>query len=181
MAQLQKISPQQAKILIDKGAVLIDIREGDERARASISGSAHMPLSRIETYKSAPAEAGQVIVYHCKTGNRTSVNAAKLQEKTQCEAYILDGGIDAWRAAGLPLASPVAAATERKPPIELMRQVQIVAGSLALTGVVLGMNVAPEWFYLSGFVGAGLLFSGVSGFCPMAYLVKKMPWNRGFV
>ena len=182
MAQLRKISPQQAKSLIDQGAVLVDIREGDERARASIAGSAHMPLSRIETFKSAPAEKGQAVVFHCKSGNRTSVNAAKLQEKAQCEAYILDGGIDACRAAGLPLAAPAAAAAaERKPPIELMRQVQIVAGSLALAGVVLGMTAAPEWFYLSGFVGLGLIFSGVTGFCPMAYLVKKMPWNRGFV
>lgn len=179
MTQLRKISPQQAKSLIDQGAVLVDIREGDERARASIAGSAHMPLSKIETFKSAPAEKGQAVVFHCKSGNRTSVNAAKLQEKAQCEAYILDGGIDAWRAAGLPLATPAAA--ERKPPIELMRQVQIVAGSLALAGVVLGMNVSPTWFYLSGFVGLGLIFSGITGFCQMAYLVKKMPWNRGFV
>lgn len=181
MAAMKKISPAEAKVLIDRGAALIDIREGDERARLNIEGSAHMPLSKLDSFKAAPAEKGQVIVFHCKTGNRTTVNAAKLQEKTACEAYILDGGIDAWRAAGLPLASSAAAATERRPPIELMRQVQIVAGSMIVVGIVLGMNVAPGWFYLSAFAGLGLLFSGVTGFCPMAHLLKKMPWNKGFV
>ncbi len=180
MTNLQKISPQRAKSLIDSGAVLVDIREGDERARASISGSAHMPLSKIESFKAAPAAAGQVIIYHCKSGNRTSVNAAKLQEKADCEAYILDGGIDAWRAAGLPLASPMAASTERKPPIEIIRQVMIVAGSLALLGVVLGFVVSPAWFYLCGLIGAGLIFSGVTGWCMMANILKLMPWNKGF-
>lgn len=181
MTAMKKISPAEAKALIDKGAALVDIREMDERARASIPGSKHMPLSNVDSFPSVPAEKGQVVVFHCKSGNRTNVNAAKLQAKANCETYVLDGGIDAWRAAGLPLASPAPASTERKAPIELMRQVQIVAGSLALTGVVLGLKVTPEWFYLSGFVGAGLIFSGVTGFCPMAYLVKKMPWNRGFV
>lgn len=181
MAQMPRISPQKAKSLIEQGAVFIDIREGDERARASIDGSAHMPLSKIDTFTSAPAQGGQIVVFHCKTGNRTSVNAAKLQEKTSCEAYILDGGIDAWKAAGLPLAASSPSTAARKAPIELMRQVQIVAGSMILAGVILGMNVDPNWFYLSGFAGLGLLFSGVTGFCPMAYALKKMPWNEGFV
>lgn len=181
MAAMKKISPAEAKALIDKGAVLVDIREGDERARAAIAGSAHMPLSKLESFKSVPADKGQVVVFHCKSGNRTAVNADKLQQKTPCEAYVLDGGIDAWRAAGLPLASPAPAAAERKAPIEIIRQVMIVAGSMALAGVVLGMNVSPNWFYLSGFVGLGLIFSGVTGWCMMAYILKKMPWNKGFV
>lgn len=180
MTAMKKISPAEAKALIDQGAVLVDIREADERARASIAGSAHMPLSKIDTFKAAPATQGQVVVFHCKGGNRTAVNAAKLQEKAQCEAYVLDGGIDAWRAAGLPLASPAPAATTRKAPIEIIRQVMIVAGSLALLGVVLGFNVAPEWFYLSAAIGAGLMFSGITGWCLMATILKLMPWNKGF-
>ena len=59
-----------------------------------------------------------------------------------------------------------------------MRQVQIVAGSLVLTGVVLGALVSPGFYALSGFVGAGLLFAGASGFCGMARLLAFMPWNR---
>lgn len=60
-----------------------------------------------------------------------------------------------------------------------MRQVQIAAGSLVLLGVILGYGVSTGFFLLSAFVGAGLLFAGVSGFCGMARLLMKMPWNRG--
>ncbi|MEQ1714716.1 MAG: rhodanese family protein [Hyphomicrobium sp.] len=175
MSQMQKISPKDAKALIDKGAVLIDIREGDERARAQIAGSGHLPLSKLDSVKSAPATPGQTVVFHCKSGNRTAVNASKLLAKTPCEAYILDGGIDAWTAAGFPVV-----AAGKKPPMEIIRQVMIVAGTMALMGVVLGLNVSPVWFYLSAFVGLGLIFSGVTGYCLMAYVLRHMPWNKGF-
>lgn len=59
-----------------------------------------------------------------------------------------------------------------------MRQVQITAGSLVLTGVLLGLFVAPGFFGLSAFVGAGLIFAGVTGWCGMANLLRVMPWNR---
>lgn len=59
-----------------------------------------------------------------------------------------------------------------------MRQVQIAAGALVLLGVILGYGVAPGFFLISGVVGAGLLFAGISGFCGMARLLMKMPWNR---
>ena len=67
---------------------------------------------------------------------------------------------------------------DRSQPIEIMRQVQIAAGSLVLLGVILGLTVAPGWFALSGFVGAGLVFAGTTGWCGMAYLLAIMPWNR---
>ena len=70
------------------------------------------------------------------------------------------------------------AAVDRRQPIELMRQVQIVAGSLVLLGVALGISVAPAFLALSAFVGAGLAFAGISGWCGMARLLAIMPWNR---
>jgi hypothetical protein len=59
-----------------------------------------------------------------------------------------------------------------------MRQVQIVAGLLVLTGVVLGFVLNPAFFGISAFVGAGLTFAGISGWCGMAKLLALMPWNR---
>ena len=59
-----------------------------------------------------------------------------------------------------------------------MRQVQIVAGGLVLLGVILSQAAAPGWIWLSGFVGAGMIFAGISGFCGMARLLAVMPWNR---
>jgi hypothetical protein len=80
--------------------------------------------------------------------------------------------LDAWKRAGLPVAE------DRRQPLELMRQVQIAAGSLALLGAVLGAAVNPWFHALSGVVGAGLVFAGVTGTCGMATLLRQMPWNR---
>lgn len=85
---------------------------------------------------------------------------------------MLDGGLNAWEKAGLPVE------TNADAPLEIMRQVQIAAGSLVLIGVLLGFLVAPAWFGLSAFVGAGLTYAGVTGFCGMARLLMLMPWNR---
>ncbi len=172
MSELKTISPARAAELVRKGAVLIDIREADEHARERIPGARHHALSRIDA--ESPARAGDdVLVFHCRSGARTRGNAARLSAATQaCETYILEGGLDAWRKAGLPVT------LDRSQPIDIIRQVQIAAGSLVLAGVVLGTLVAPGFYALSGFVGAGLLFAGSTGFCGMAHLLALMPWNR---
>lgn len=165
---LPTIDPATAKRLIDQGAILVDIREVDEHARERVPGARNAPLSRLGAL---PADA-KVVVFHCRSGARTTANAPRLAAAADCEAYLLEGGIDAWKKAGLPVA------TDRKQPIEIMRQVQITAGSLVLLGVVLGVWVAPAFLGLSAFVGAGLVFAGVSGWCGMARLLGLMPWNR---
>lgn len=68
--------------------------------------------------------------------------------------------------------------TDASQPLELQRQVQIGAGSMILLGVILGTTVAPGWYALSGFVGAGLIMAGVTGFCGLARVLMKMPWNK---
>ena len=172
MSQLNPISPERAAELVRAGAVMIDIREADEHARERIPGARHHALSRID--QNAPIRNGDdVLIFHCRSGARTKGNAPKLAAVTPaCETYILEGGLEAWRNAGLPVAH------DRSQPIEIMRQVQIAAGSLVLLGVVLGAFVAPGFYALSGFVGAGLLIAGASGFCGMARLLAAMPWNR---
>lgn len=173
MYELKTIAPERATELVRAGAVMIDIREADEHAREHIPDARHHALSRIG--QSTPIRNGDdVLIFHCRSGARTKGNAARLAALTsQCEAYILEGGIDAWRNAGLPTA------LDRSRPIDIMRQVQIAAGSLVLLGVLLGAFVAQGFFALSGLVGAGLLLAGVSGFCGiMARLLAAMPWNR---
>jgi len=165
---LQTIDPAAAKRLIDEGAILVDIREPDEHGRERVPGARNAPLSRLDTL---PANA-KAMVFHCRSGARTSANAARLADAAGCEAYILEGGTDAWKKAGLPVA------VDRRQPIEIMRQVQITAGALVLLGVLLGIWLAPAFLALSGFVGAGLMFAGISGWCGMARLLGLMPWNR---
>jgi rhodanese-related sulfurtransferase len=172
MSDIKTISPTRAAELMQQGAVLIDIREADEHARERIPGARHHALSRID--KESPARAGdEVLVFHCRSGARTLGNAARLTAAApSCETYVLDGGLAAWKKAGLPIT------LDRSQPIDIMRQVQIAAGSLVLGGVLLGAFVAPGFYGLSAFVGAGLLVAGTTGFCGMAHLLARMPWNR---
>jgi rhodanese-related sulfurtransferase len=172
VSNLKAIPPQRAAELARQGAILVDIREADEYARERIPGSRHHALSRIDKIMPVGKD-GEILVFHCRSGARTRGNAARLAAAAgRCEAYILDGGIDAWKKAGLPVT------IDRSRPIELMRQVQIAAGSLVLLGAALGFFLAPAFHALSAFVGAGLLVAGATGFCGMARLLALMPWNR---
>lgn len=166
---LPTVDAATARRLIAEGAVLVDVREPDERAREHIPGTRHAPLSSLRQVEAPGAKA---VIFHCRSGARTGANAARLGEAAGCEAYLLEGGLDAWKRAGLPVS------TDRGQPIEIMRQVQIVAGSLVVLGVVLGFLVAPSFLALPAFVGAGLVFAGSTGWCGMARLLAVMPWNR---
>ncbi|MCG0455650.1 rhodanese family protein [Enterobacter cloacae complex sp. ECC445] len=168
---LPLLSPREANARIAEGAILIDIRDSDEYARE------HIPAARLVPLETLPgglnAQAGETVIFHCQSGARTSGNADRLaQAAAPARAFVVEGGIQGWKQAGLPTVE------DRSQPLPLMRQVQIAAGLLILCGVVLGYGVSSGFFLLSGFVGAGLLFAGVTGFCGMARLLKVMPWNR---
>ena len=171
-AILHKLSPQQVRERIDAGtAVLVDIREPDEFARSHVKGAQSQPLSTWEkAHLTIDPDAD--VIFTCRSGMRTAGACDRLAARVNGDAFVLDGGLDAWAKAGLPVE------TNADAPLEIMRQVQIVAGSLVLMGVLLGFLVAPAWFALAAFVGAGLIFAGVSGFCGMARLLMLAPWNR---
>lgn len=165
---LHPLSPAEVAERLRRGAVLIDVREADEVARERIPAATHVPLSRIDSTR---IDEGQVI-FTCRTGGRTGANAARLAGCVPGQAYVLDGGLEAWKAAGMDVAK------DSKAPIEIMRQVQMTAGGLILLGAALGLTVHPGFWGLSAFVGAGLFVAGATGFCGMARLMAVMPWNR---
>lgn len=160
-----------ARRLADHRAVLIDIREPDEFARRRARGALSRPLSTLEAEVRGLPD-GREVIFTCRSGMRTGANAPGLARACGQRAYVLEGGLDAWAAAGLPLE------VDAQAPLEMMRQVQIAAGVLVLTGVILGLFASPWFFGVSAFVGAGLTFAGVSGFCGMARLLALAPWNR---
>ncbi|ANP46423.1 rhodanese-like domain-containing protein [Candidatus Viadribacter manganicus] len=173
MTSLNPISAPELKRKLDSGdTVLIDIRETDEHAREHILGARLAPLSAIDAHD-FDRDHGKAAVFHCRSGLRTQSNAATLLARGFREAYYLQGGIEAWKQAGLPVHS------NRNAPLEIMRQVQITAGLLILLGVTLGALVNPAFYGLSAFIGAGLTFAGTTGWCGMAMILKAMPWNRG--
>lgn len=171
-AVLTPLSPEETRRRLANGsAILVDVREPEEFSRRHVAGSLSRPLSGWETVE-VPVRPGQDVVFTCRSGMRTAGACDRLAARVSSSAYVLQGGVDAWAKLGLPLA------VDAKAPLEIMRQVQIVAGLLILTGVALGFAVAPGWFGLSAFVGAGLTFAGVTGFCGMARLLMLAPWNR---
>jgi rhodanese-related sulfurtransferase len=170
---LTTITPAEAaRLLRDEGATLVDVREPDEHARERIPGARNLPLSRLEEAELALLE-GRPVVFHCRSGARTAGHAGRLAARAgACEAFVVEGGLEAWKRAGLPVAE------DRRQPLELMRQVQIAAGSMVVAGVLLGLLVSPWFHALAGFVGAGLVFAGASGTCGLARVLRLMPWNR---
>lgn len=162
------VTPAEAQRLIRDGVKLIDIRDPDEYARAHIPGAANLPMAAIDRLDTG----GRAIMFQCRSGARTEANAARLAAAAGAPCYAIAGGIEAWRREGLEVAS------DRRQPLELMRQVQLAAGGLVLLGVALGFLADPRFFILSGFVGAGLTVAGATGWCGMAGLLRRMPWNR---
>jgi rhodanese-related sulfurtransferase len=169
---LHPLTPPQVHERLNAGrAILVDIREAGEFARSHIIGAQSQPLSTWEkAHLSVDPDAD--VIFTCRSGMRTAGACDRLAARVSGDAFVLEGGLDAWAKAGLPVA------TNADAPMEIMRQVQIAAGSLVLIGVVLGFLVSPIWFGLSGFVGAGLTFAGISGFCGMARVLMLAPWNR---
>jgi rhodanese-related sulfurtransferase len=158
-----------AEQMAKQRVTVIDVREAMEYAGGHIAGSVHVPLSRISQ---ADLPRGPLVLV-CQSGNRSAQAMAQLsQQGYPYPLSDLEGGIPAWQQAGLPVQKL------KNAPLPLMRQVQITAGSLVLLGLILSTMVAPAWILLSWFVGAGLVFAGVSGFCGMARLLAVMPWNR---
>jgi rhodanese-related sulfurtransferase len=169
------LSPIDARALASKlkarEITLIDIREADEFAREHIDGAVSLPLSRLEAGHVALRSATPV-AFACRTGMRTNSNCDRLAAHVGEPAYVLAGGLEGWKKAGL------ATKADSKAPMEIMRQVQITAGSIVVLGVVLSAAVNPAFIWLSGLIGAGLVFAGASGWCGMAKLLAMMPWNR---
>jgi rhodanese-related sulfurtransferase len=166
----QPIDVHAAQRLISDGALLVDVREPDEHARERIPNARLVPLSRLTTRLNL--HGAPTVIFHCHSGSRTAAAADKLAALAGGDAYILSGGLEAWKTAGFSVLK------DRSRPIEMMRQVQIVAGSLVLLGIGFGAVLHPAFYALAGLVGAGLLFAGTTGTCGMARILALAPWNR---
>lgn len=164
------------KSWIDSGeAVVVDVREPAEHAAENMSGATLVPLGGISKSK-LPETGGKKLVVHCRSGKRSTSACEKLlAEDPSLEIYNLEGGISAWTGAGH------AVKTSGKFFLPLDRQVQLAIGLGVLISSLLTYFVNPLFAMLTGFFGAGLTFAGLSGYCGLAMLMAKMPWNQGCV
>jgi len=167
---VRSISPAEAKRLVDEeNALLVDIREPEEFAREQIAGARLEPLS-VLPFLSPDSDRERPAIFYCHSGRRANDNIAALEGRGFSATYLVDGGIDGWEKAGLPVIRRVV-------PLPMSRQIQMVAGSMVFVFSLLSFSL-PTFTWLTLFVGAGLVFAGYSGICLMAKLLARMPWNK---
>ena len=136
-----------------------------------IDGVRSVPLDELAN-RVAEFAGKKTIYVHCRSGKRGAQAVERLAALgVEAELVNVEGGLLAWEEQNYPTNS----STKRLP---IMRQVLIAAGSLILLAHLLFIFYGPEFLWLSAFVGAGLLFAGVSGWCGMTFLLAKMPWNK---
>lgn len=170
---IRQITVQEVKGILETGGEcqVIDVREFPEFNSERISDARLMPLSNFEKHADE-IDHSKPVYLMCRSGTRARQAAKKLSSKGFTDIHVIEGGMNAWAAANLPIVKGDSKVWS------LERQVRFTAGLLALTGVVLGYSVTPYFFLVSGFVGAGLTFAGATDWCGMGMLLARMPWNK---
>jgi rhodanese-related sulfurtransferase len=174
---MNTIKPVELQKLLqtDPSLLLLDVRTPVEYEEVHVPQARNVPLNRLQPEEfnaSNGAPDTQPVYLVCRTGVRAAKAAEKFMFTGQNRGVVIEGGTQAWIEAGLPVTRGTVKV------ISLERQVRIAAGSLVLLGVVLGWLVHPAFFGLSAFVGAGLVFAGMTDFCGMGLLLAKLPWNN---
>jgi rhodanese-related sulfurtransferase len=183
MTDATTLTPAQARDMIASGeAILIDVREPDEFRAGHIPMALSMPLGQLDGLLAQTAlPAGRAIIFQCLKGGRggqACLVADKAGHGSGRAVHNLAGGIEAWMAAGLPIAGASAGGAGGGAAIPIMRQVQIVVGLLVLTATIAGLSGATAGFYAAAFFGFMLAFAGITGWCGMAMALQKASWNR---
>lgn len=176
MATLQTITPLEVEHRRRQGETidLIDVRTPAEFRSLHAAAARSLPLDELSgpvLQELAERASKETVYLICQQGGRGRTACQKLRDAGGAQVVNVEGGTLAWAAAGLPVV-------RGKPSMSLERQVRIGAGALVLAGLALAHWVHPGFVGLSAFVGAGLIFSGVTDICGMAFVLAKMPWNR---
>jgi rhodanese-related sulfurtransferase len=169
------ISPNQLhdEIRSGKKVTLIDVRTPAEFGEVHVTCARNVPLDRISTAKhpEIPDNAASPTYVICKSGGRSKMACDKLAAAGYANIVNVEGGTSACEQAGLPVA-------RGKKVMSLERQVRIAAGSIVFVGTLLSAFVSPWFLIVPGFVGAGLVFAGVTDTCGMGMILARMPWNQ---
>jgi rhodanese-related sulfurtransferase len=170
------IEPRELHRLMNDGqpVKMLDVRTPGEFAAAHVPGAKLVPLDELDAAAFCRERAGHgaPVYVLCQSGGRARRAIEKLERAGVQGCVLVEGGTQAWIDAGLPVnrgASRV---------LPLMRQVQIVVGFLSAAGAALALTVHPRFALIPLVVGCGLLFAGLTGFCGLALLLAKMPWNK---
>jgi len=170
---MKTISPVELQKIIaaQPSSPVIDVRTPVEFAEVHVPSAQSVPLDELKP-DSLQLHKDQPVYLLCRSGQRAAKAAEKFATEGFSQPIVVEGGTLAWIAANLPVTRGTTKV------ISLERQVRIAAGALVFTGVLLAQFVNYNFIWLAGFVGAGLVFAGITDFCGMGLLLAKMPWNR---
>jgi rhodanese-related sulfurtransferase len=173
---MKTIKPAELQNLLTRqpGLAVLDVRTPVEYAEVHVSQAHNVPLDQFDPktlLASGQLPKDQPVYLLCRSGTRATKAAEKFAKEGLDNAVVVEGGTLAWIEAGLPVNRGTTKV------ISLERQVRIAAGSLVLVGVLLAIFVHPYFIGLSAFVGAGLIFAGITDWCGMGLLLAKLPWN----
>ena len=175
MPELPTISVKRLAELRERGdAEVIDVRTPVEFREVHATGVRNVPLDSLDpqvVIKERQGTANDPLYVICHAGDRASKACQQFIDAGYTNVVNVEGGTQAWDEAGLPVV-------RGKKTVSLERQVRIAAGFLVLLGAVLGFFVNSYFIGLSAFVGAGLMFAGITDTCGMAMMLAKMPWNQ---
>lgn len=160
-------------VLTDCGEAyqLIDVREFPEYSAERIPGAELISLGELEE-RHIEIDRTKPTLLVCRSGNRAGKAKEKLQKWGFSDVRNVSGGMNAWKSAGFVTEK------DENAVWDLERQVRFVAGTFVLIGVVLSLFVSQYFILLSGFIGAGLVFSALTNTCGMGMMLARMPWNR---
>ena len=155
--------------------IILDVREKEEFEAEHIPDSILCPLSQFDLLAPGILKSlkNEDVTIMCRTGNRAkmAMNELKKHEADHLTFKVFEGGIQKWKIEGKPVRGKGAV-------FPIMRQVQIIASSMIFLAFLGASFIAPNFIYLALFVGFGLALAGYTGFCPMVYILQKMPWNN---
>lgn len=168
----QAISPKDAQNILNQGkAILIDVREADEFKDQHIAHAQSLPLSDFdENFEKLNCPQDYRVIFHCKSGSRSAEAAQKAKGQVN-DICSMEGGIEAWKSAGLPIIGASA-------KVPVMRQVQMIVGATVAVMVILSFAGMAWPLWIAGFFGVALFFAGLTGWCGMAKILKQTPWNN---
>ena len=169
-----ELHPMNVMAEASAGALLLDVRSPAEFRSGRVQGAVNLPLENVTAESVRALLVGndqKTVVLLCASGGRARTAAKKLAA-SGLKTLVVQGGTNSCQQAGLPIDKDAGGV------ISIERQVRIAAGTLVFGGVLLGANVHPGFYGLSAFVGAGLVFAGVTDWCGMGLLIARAPWNR---
>jgi rhodanese-related sulfurtransferase len=170
---MQNLTPKSVKEKLEQerdSVCFVDVRSEDEFSSGHVPGATCMPLDKIESGE-VKVPSDRLVVLSCQSGKRSARAKELLRSRGFNNVIEMEGGFSAWAGEGFPV-------NRFRKTIPIIRQVMITAGSLVLIGALLGLVISPVFLVLPIFIGAGLTFAGVTGWCGLALLLEQMPWNR---